>query len=643
MKEICLMSALVLAVLMCAAAGPAIGADIEISTVISAPAQDEPTNAPVARYSPAQPKRGEMVELTYDPGAPNAVFTVTDKIHAIYFFFPGGKKGHVQLEPKGDLLSASIPVAHGTGYISVYFITMEGWDRNAQLGIMVYGPDGKPARGANHQEMMMQFAPDTYLSYFEKERALYPENYAIYRDKWFVESAVKKGELEAIIKRELPALERAAESEESAELLFALCYGNLLLGHEEAGRKLLFRMAEGYPLDIYTVTAFSNYDYMVFSNQWKADGPDEVRKLGVRLLTEHPEAPTVRKLIERYSSEEGLSMETAAAVCRAWIRDEPGNPHPYYYFARAAKSKGGDMKEAEAMLSRGLDLLLQGKLRFYEDISGTLTAFRVPDFFSLRAEIRREMGEFADALADIKAAQALNKETRPDYLVKEAAIWTELGFYAKAEAGLVEAHLMGEKEAEAGLREVYARRHGDEDGFEAYLEGLLEKANKGGAGASGPGRAGSATAASAGSGAAGARMGRGPAPELNVKTLDGAELNVSDLRGKAVVLNFWFIGCAPCRVEMPGLNKLVEEFTGEEVVFIAFATDPADKLKEFLEVRPFDYMIVPESAEIARLYGVSAFPTHILINKNGEIAYFLTGGSPDRHDQLRPLIKNLLR
>jgi peroxiredoxin len=632
MKRIGLISTLVLAVLMCQATGLAVNADLGMNPAATSPSQEEAPKVPIARYSPTQPKWGERLELTYDPAAAGAAFTSGDAVYAIYSVFPGGEQGHVKLEAKEDLLSGSLPINEGTGYVSVYFITMEGWDRNAHLGIPVYGPDGKPARGANQQEMMTTFAPDTYLSYFEKERALHPDNYAIYRDKWFIESAVKKGELEAIVKREIPLLERAAAQKESAELLYALSYGNLLLGREEDGRRLLVRMAEAYPLDIYTATAFLNYDYLAFSNQWQGEGPAEVRKLGVRLLTEFPEAPTVRKLIERYGGEEGLSMETAAAVCRAWIRDEPANPHPYYYFAVAARSKGGDMKEAETMLSRGLELLLRGELRFYGDVGGKLTDFRVPAFFALRAEIRRDLGELADALADIKAAQAVTKETRADYLVTEASIWTDLGYYAKAEEVLVETARMGAKEGEAGLRRIYARRHGDEEGFEAYLERMIEKATAGGEGAG-----------TTGAGASRARMGGGPAPGFSVTTLDGAVLSLSDLRGKAVVLNFWFIGCAPCRVEMPGLNKLVEEFAGEDVVFIGFASDRADRLKEFLEVRPFDYRIVPQSEKIAQLYGVSLYPTHILINKNGEIAYILTGGSPDRHDQLRPLIKNLLK
>ena len=94
---------------------------------------------------------------------------------------------------------------------------------------------------------------------------------------------------------------------------------------------------------------------------------------------------------------------------------------------------------------------------------------------------------------------------------------------------------------------------------------------------------------------------------------------------------------------MPGLNTLTEDFKDEDVVFIAFALDNAEDLQAFLNEKTFLYKIVPAASKLASLYGVKVYPTHIIINKRGEIEYMLTGGAEDRHEQLRPLIKNLLR
>ena len=124
--------------------------------------------------------------------------------------------------------------------------------------------------------------------------------------------------------------------------------------------------------------------------------------------------------------------------------------------------------------------------------------------------------------------------------------------------------------------------------------------------------------------------------------LNGNQVSLADQHGKIVFLNFWATWCPPCRAEMPGLNKLVAEFADSDVVFIGFASDPAEELRRFLDGHRFEYRIVPQAGNIARLYGVAVFPTHVIIDKEGRVRYFLTGGSPERHDQLRPLIQSLL-
>ncbi len=391
--------------------GPMRAGNLKASDTAASPealTQSSAEFTPIARHSPAQPKWGDTLELVYDPAAPNAAFALGDEVYAIYNVSPGSKQGWIKLEPRDGVLAGSLPIEQGAGYLTLYFITREGWDSKAGLGIMVNRKDGKPARGAYHQEMLSAFSPDSYLSLFEKERSLYPDNYAIFRDKWFMENFMKKGEIEAIVKKELPVLEKAAARKATAELLFAQSYGNLLLGREEAAREILGRLSESFPGDFYTGYALSDYDYQAFSGQWKGEGPEAVRKLALGLIARNANQKEIRRLFEKFVMDEGLSLETSTAVCRAWIRDEAENPLPYYYLALAAKSKKGDMKEAESMISRALALLLRGNLRLYGDIGGKMILIRMPAFFALRAELRRELGDLSDALADIKAAQGLS-------------------------------------------------------------------------------------------------------------------------------------------------------------------------------------------------------------------------------------------
>ena len=132
------------------------------------------------------------------------------------------------------------------------------------------------------------------------------------------------------------------------------------------------------------------------------------------------------------------------------------------------------------------------------------------------------------------------------------------------------------------------------------------------------------------------------APQFRVTSLEGQEFDLSALRGKVVVLNLWFIRCPPCREEIPGLNMLTEEFTNEDVVFIALALDSAEELHSFLKEQPFTYHVVPDAKRVIKLYGGHFYPKHIIINREGQIEWTKRGGRRDRYKDLRAVIRRLL-
>lgn len=98
------------------------------------------------------------------------------------------------------------------------------------------------------------------------------------------------------------------------------------------------------------------------------------------------------------------------------------------------------------------------------------------------------------------------------------------------------------------------------------------------------------------------------APDFKVRSLEGDTLELSKLRGKVVVLNFWFTSCAPCLAELPGLNDLVDKFKNREVVFIAFEKKNNERvgdygpLNEFLTAHEFKYQIVQSDIGFAMKY-----------------------------------------
>lgn len=132
------------------------------------------------------------------------------------------------------------------------------------------------------------------------------------------------------------------------------------------------------------------------------------------------------------------------------------------------------------------------------------------------------------------------------------------------------------------------------------------------------------------------------APSFTVSDLEGNRYALEELNDKVVVLNFWFIQCRPCVMEMPELNELVAKYADEDVVFLAFATNEPAALEAFLQKKDFDYHIIPSSQDVAEAYAVEGYPTHVVINPAGEVAYRTMGLSPHTVGDLEKEIKKLL-
>jgi peroxiredoxin len=112
---------------------------------------------------------------------------------------------------------------------------------------------------------------------------------------------------------------------------------------------------------------------------------------------------------------------------------------------------------------------------------------------------------------------------------------------------------------------------------------------------------------------------------FSAKDINGNKYKLKDLKGKIVVLNFWFINCGPCRTEIPELNKLTEDYKDSSIVFLGIALDAKADLERFLAKIPFTYNIIDDGRYIASQYNVTAYPTHVILDKEGKV-YFHTQG-----------------
>jgi len=130
--------------------------------------------------------------------------------------------------------------------------------------------------------------------------------------------------------------------------------------------------------------------------------------------------------------------------------------------------------------------------------------------------------------------------------------------------------------------------------------------------------------------------------DFELKDVKGKELKFSDLAGKVVVINFWFIECKPCVMEIPELNMLVNEFQNQDVVFLAIALNGKNEVKGFLKQNKFMYQVFPDGPALAEVFGIKGYPTNVIIDQKGIVQYVSTGIGPDNQFILKKEISKVL-
>ncbi len=119
-----------------------------------------------------------------------------------------------------------------------------------------------------------------------------------------------------------------------------------------------------------------------------------------------------------------------------------------------------------------------------------------------------------------------------------------------------------------------------------------------------------------------------PAPDFPLETLDSQTINISDLKGKVVYVDFWATWCIPCKREFPHARKLKERFKEdeEEVVFLYISTDQAAEEEVWRKFVPENDMVglqtmAKESrAALSNAYKLHSIPRYVLIDREGNIA-----------------------
>ena len=117
-----------------------------------------------------------------------------------------------------------------------------------------------------------------------------------------------------------------------------------------------------------------------------------------------------------------------------------------------------------------------------------------------------------------------------------------------------------------------------------------------------------------------ARLGS-PAPDFTLKTPEGAPVQLSQLKGKPVFVNFWATWCGPCREEMPAMQELYERYADQGLVILAInMEEDAARVQRWINEGGFTFTFVLDSdGEQVKRYNVNAAPTSYFVGRDGVI------------------------
>ena len=137
----------------------------------------------------------------------------------------------------------------------------------------------------------------------------------------------------------------------------------------------------------------------------------------------------------------------------------------------------------------------------------------------------------------------------------------------------------------------------------------------------------------------------GKAANFTLKSRSGENIKLSELRGQVVMLNFWASWCGPCRKEMPLLEQIHKKYKRLGFTILGVNVEEnTSAAKNYLKDVKVSFPILWDTTnKTSKLYNVSAMPTTILIDRNGNKRYLHKGYKPGYENDYKKQIKKLLR
>ncbi|MCI7434096.1 MAG: AhpC/TSA family protein [Prevotella sp.] len=130
------------------------------------------------------------------------------------------------------------------------------------------------------------------------------------------------------------------------------------------------------------------------------------------------------------------------------------------------------------------------------------------------------------------------------------------------------------------------------------------------------------------------------APDFTLKSIDGKNISLSSLKGKVVVLDFWGSWCGWCIKGMPKMKEYYAKYKGKLEILGIDCNDTEQKWRDAVKKHELPWLHVRNEGnpDVTVLYGISGFPTKIVVDAEGKISKVVVGESEDFYTYLDQLL-----
>jgi len=137
-----------------------------------------------------------------------------------------------------------------------------------------------------------------------------------------------------------------------------------------------------------------------------------------------------------------------------------------------------------------------------------------------------------------------------------------------------------------------------------------------------------------------------PAPNFQLRDLNGRLVTLSDLRGKVVLLNFWATWCGPCRVEMPAMEELYRTFSRKDFEILAVSTDAqgVSVTRPFQQENHLTFPILHDADyHVGLTYGARTLPMTFMVDRRGVVRHQIFGARDWEASEAQQLVQMLMK